>query len=424
MKVSSVKNSIADGLRFKSKQSKNIVAGMVCNNLTNNTVQNQVSFKGNAEIAKKFFFQFRKLSEYMKNPSEMTNALIAMIGTGIIAPFAIMCSPKKKCNQAQDEKKAREKKFFQAIRQPISAFLAFGFQVPTTVGISRLFDYLAFKKQIGLFQDKALLGKFIPIKKYLVRQAKKALKENASSELKKEWAEELDLARNTEKLKAEFRKKLIDEYKKAELTISDEKLDKLVNNKRKFNNFVAEKISKQKYDNLLAQKVSELASKNFDIKDIDLVTPKYQNLAKETFSDEFKALKKNAKLNFFDKFISVMGFSNKKLNALSKAESELAKEKGLIIMKEDIASGKIPNYFKDSVSRLRKFIKDKNAKAQKIYGNKVFWLSLVANLFMVAASCTALNWLHPKFAQFVDNIRGKNKPQNTKQDAKVEVKAA
>ena len=149
-----------------------------------------------------------------------------------------------------------------------------------------------------------------------------------------------------------------------------------------------------------------------------MVTPKYQNLAKQEFREEFETLRKNAKLNFFDRFISTMGFSNKKLDELGKAEKQLAKEKGLILMKKDV-----PDFFKNGTTRLKKFIKDKNAKAQKIYGNKVFWLSLVANLFMIAASCTALNWLHPKFAQFVDNIRGKNKSQKAQSEKKVEVKA-
>ena len=379
--------------------------------------KNVVAFKGHADLGKRFYLHFRKLSNYMKNPSEMTNAIIVMIGTGIIAPFAIMCSPKKKCHKGQSEKTEREKKFFQALRQPVSAFLAFAFQVPTTVGIARLFDYMAFKKHLELFKDKDL-GNFIPIKEYLVREAKKALKENADPELKKEWATELKLAENTAKLKEEFKAQLKNEYKNVGLEISDAELDKLVNNKRRFDNFVAEKVSKEKYAKLLEEKLIELQEKNFEIKDIDLVTPKYQNLAKQEFREEFETLRKNAKLNFFDRFISTMGFSNKKLDELGKAEKQLAKEKGLILMKKDV-----PDFFKNGTTRLKKFIKDKNAKAQKIYGNKVFWLSLVANLFMIAASCTALNWLHPKFAQFVDNIRGKNKSQKAQSEKKVEVKA-
>ena len=81
----------------------------------------------------------------------------------------------------------------------------------------------------------------------------------------------------------------------------------------------------------------------------------------------------------------------------------------------------MPEILTNDMTRLRKFIKDKNALAQKLYANKIFWLSLVSNLFMVAISCVALNWLQPKFAKIVDNIRGKKNSPQPQQEKKVEV---
>ncbi|MBR3890401.1 hypothetical protein IKJ53_07785, partial [bacterium] len=54
-----------------------------------------------------------------------------------------------------------------------------------------------------------------------------------------------------------------------------------------------------------------------------------------------------------------------------------------------------------------KFVDVKNEKAQKIFANKKFWLSLGINLFMVTASCYALNWAHPKLKAFLDERKEK-----------------
>ena len=46
-------------------------------------------------VSKKCWLHLRRLSNYMKDVSEFTNATIAAIGTGIIAPLVIMVSPGK-----------------------------------------------------------------------------------------------------------------------------------------------------------------------------------------------------------------------------------------------------------------------------------------------------------------------------------------
>ena len=389
-----------------------------------NETSGSVAFKGNGEFSKKAWLMFRKLSNYMKEPSEMTNAEIAFIGTGAIAPFAIMCSPKKKDVVTEEDKKHdKEKKMFQALRQPVSALLAFGFQVPTTIGIAMGFNHLAYNKQLKFFNDETI-GTLIPDKNYLKKQAASVLKGHANPELQSKWSEVLaKVHANEDTYMQELKEIKRREYDEVKMQVSDEKLEKLVNKKRTKNKFFAEKMADLMHDKLFDEKVQQLSNKNFEIKDLDLVTEEYQNLAKQRYQGEFAKLKQDAKLNVFDKFISLIGISNKKLSNLSNAEKDLAKEKGLELIKQDIANKKIPDVLKDSKAKLRNFIENKDIKAQKLYSNKIFWLTLVTNLFMVGISCVALNWLHPKFADFVDKIKERRQADKIQSNTKVEVEA-
>ncbi len=421
MKVNSVNNGVypeKNEIAAFSVNKKRTAMSYASNNANNNS--NSVAFRGN--LSKQFWFKFRNLSNYMKEPSEMTNALIAMIGTGGIAPFAIMCSPKKKSAQEQDQKADKDKKFFQALRQPVSAFLAFAFQVPTTIGIAMGLNKLAYQKNIKFFDDD-ILGHLIPDKKYLKKRARNALDKGASSELKEAWAEELKLANDEKTITKELKNQIKQEYKEVGIDVSEEELDKLAGKKSRRNKFIAEKMADAKQEKLIDIKVQELSNKHYDIKDTDLVTESYQKLAKQRFKEEFASLKENAKLNWFDKFIETMGFSNKKLNTLNNQIKELAQNKGLLIIKQEIQEGKTPDIFNDNKAKLRKFIENRIGKSQKLYANKIFWLTLVTNLFMVAVSCVALNWLHPKFADFIDNTKDKWHARKASADKKVEVSA-
>ena len=179
MGVSSIKSSVVKSNGLHSVQN-NIVS--TAKGYAYNRSRKAVSFGMNTNVPKYFWLYLKKLSKYMKEPSEMTNALIAMIGTGLIAPFAIMCSPKKKGNQsAGDAKTDKEKKFFQALRQPVSALLQFGFQVPTTVLIAMGLNHMAYKQHRKFFNDEKL-GTIIPSKSYLGDEAKKILAGKASPE--------------------------------------------------------------------------------------------------------------------------------------------------------------------------------------------------------------------------------------------------
>ncbi len=379
-----------------------------------NSGHDTVSFKGKG--GNKFWLVFRKVSEYMKEPSEMTNAIVAAVGTGAIAPIAIMCSPNKKTRNAEDKKTEKSKKSFQALRQPVSAALQFGFQVPTTIGIAKGLNKLAYEKHKPFFNDE-VLGTLIPDKKYLKKQAKNVLNDRASQKVKDSWKEELEkINKEAISLQNEFTDKLRDDYTQVGMEISENRIKAASKNTKKKNKFLAEKMADAKHDRLLEQKVEELKNKKFDIKDLDLVTEDYQNLAKLRHKADFDKLKADAKLSPLDKFIDSMGFKNKKLRKLEEAEKNMAKDKGLELMKKDV-----PEVFNNSQARLKYFLKNRNVKAQKLFANKIFWITLVSNLFMVAISCVALNWIHPKFARAVDGIKQKHDAKN--EQKKVEVRA-
>ena len=79
-----------------------------------------VSFKAapsSSNFGKKGWLWLRHMSEKMKDITEVKNAFIAAIGTGIIAPAIILVSPGK------GDKEDKDKKFLQALRQPLSALL-------------------------------------------------------------------------------------------------------------------------------------------------------------------------------------------------------------------------------------------------------------------------------------------------------------
>ena len=422
MEVEKVRNSVYKKAEASMQSNKNNrIAAHTLPVQKNDTVTiSSVAFKG---ASNRLRLLFRQLSNYMKEPSEMISAEVAFIGTGGIAPFAIMCSPKKK-DENIDPQKDREKKMFQALRQPVSAALAFGFQVPTTLGIAALFNHLAYEKDTKFFYDEKL-DKLIPDKKYLKKQAEKIIKGSASEELKSKWGNITDMANNFDQYKPELIEELRQERKDVGIDISDEELEKMAEKPKRKNKFLAEKMAEARREVLINEKVAEIAGKPEKLeglKDIDFVTEEYQKLAKNKFKEDFKQLRENANLNWFDKTIEYLGFSNGKLKKLEEAEKELSKEKGLQILKEEM-----PNVFgegaTDTLAKIKNFVKTRDVKAQKLFNNKVFFISLLTNLIMVGISCVALNAFHPKFAAFVDKLRGK-KPENAQNEGKkVEVRA-
>ena len=250
----------------------------------------------------------------------------------------------------------------------------------------------------------------IPTEKYLAKMV-----ENEEIEaLEAKFEEVID----GKSLKQELEANIKEECKCAGLEISDEELAKRVKNDKK--DFLEKKIAKAKFEKLKEEKIQEILKnpekypKIANLQDIDLVTEDYQNWAEQKYKAQYSKLEKDANLSFFDKTMRLMGFETKKTKALDKAQKAFKKEKGLERLKE-----KSPEIFEDQAKKIRSFIDAYQKESEKVFSNKKFWLSLLVNLFMVTASCYALNWMHPRVNKWIENKRAE-KEANSQQ--KVEVK--
>lgn len=371
-----------------------------------------VSFQGRTnEFTKHGWYALRSISDKMQNASEITNALIQAIGTGIIAPLIILVSPGK------GDKEDNDKKFFQAIRQPLSAGLALAFQLPATMAVNRFINNLAYEKRIKLFKDDKL-GNLIHDKKYL--------KKRVTAEEINEFASKFEEIVNGKSLRQELEDKIRNAHEEVGLKISDEKLAKLVEKEK--HNFLKDKVVEKKHERLLAEKMVELKENNFDVKTIketELVTDKYKDIAILRNERAYAELEKKANLSFFDKLARLLGLSTSNVKKLEDAQKKFATETGLQILKEEeFKKPDSDNLFRNAEAKLKRFIENQDAKSQKFFGNKKFWLSLFVNLFMVTASCYALNWAHPRFKELIDKHKANNNEQpQPVENKKVEVEA-
>ena len=109
------------------------------------------------------------------------------------------------------------------------------------------------------------------------------------------------------------------------------------------------------------------------VKDIDLVTEEYQNLAAHRYKTEYSKLEKEANLSFFDKIARNMGFETKKTKALEDAQKAFKKEKGLELLKQDS-----PEIFKDKVKKMETYIKASEKDATKYFNNNMKDFSIFA----------------------------------------------
>ena len=416
MEVNSIKSSVRkfqnNSLSF-TKKLNNIDCGEKTYRIsTNKKTKNNISF---GKIH--FMYILKSWSKYMEKPSEGVNTVINAIGTGLIAPFAIMCSPKKPCRNPKqdDDKKDRDKKFFQAVRQPVSAALAFALTMPTAILINKVFGDGAYKKHWGIFNDK-YLNHLIPDENYLKKQAEKILSGKASPELKAEWAQELNLAQNREQMLEDFKNNIKQEIEQVKDTISENELEKIARNKRKVKKFTAEKMAQAKQERMIQEKIQELAERPTQYSDLEFVTEKYMKKAKETYSSEFEALKKKANLRWYDKLLNFIGLQNKKVETFERAVEQKARERGLEFLKKDMGSE-----FDIYIKKLDMFVRTRCTKSQTLFKNKVFWLSVGVNAFMFGVSGLTLNWLHPKLAAFIDKRRGKSPEQANMSKKNVEV---
>ena len=414
METKSIKSSVVKNyMRFNKNRSINNNVTKTYHVSANEKTKNNVSF---GRISCKLIF--RNIAGMMSNIDETKNAFITMIGTGLIAPFAIMCSPKKPCRNPKpsDDVKDREKKLFQALRQPISAALAFAFNMVSIYGINKLLNYGAYKAHWGMFKDEGL-KELIPDGKYLEKEARTVLKGKADNKLAAEWAEELNFVqKNDEQLKSGLKEKIRAEYDDVGITLDKAALEEKASSKSAMQDFKIEKMVEAKQKKLKEAKVQELMSDVPKNLDTELITEDYQKQVRKLCSDEFDAIEKRANLKWYDKFLRIFGYNTKKVTALENEKTELMNKKGIELVKT-----KMGKAFDNVSTKLKAYVDIRTPKAQKVFKNKLFWISLATNLVTLALSCVALNWLHPKLAAGIDKLRGKNAEQTPSTEKKVEV---
>lgn len=387
-----------------------------------------VAFKGNGDFSKRAWYTFKKLSNFFKESDEIVSQVIQFFGTAAIAPFAILVSPTRGEARKLPKEEQKEKKRFQALRQPISALIAISLTFPLTKITKKIMNTLAFEKHSQMFNDKELemngkkvdFGQLITSKSYLTKKVDKQLRtgeltEEAISKIEG-FDGKIDLVALREEFKELKRKDLADSGIKA----TEEELEKLVSKKRPFRKFVSEKIAGEMYNKEILAKVEECRNKpGFqNIDDIQLVTDNYKKLMKNDYSEEFSKLKKDSKISVLDELVESWGVKTKKMQAFRNAEDKLATEKALAYLKKAE-----PELFTDSSKKLKNYVENLNAKAQSVFKRKTDLYSMVISMAGMAVSCLILNWVHPKFANAVDKLRDKRRESAANHNKKVEVAA-
>ncbi len=366
-----------------------------------------VSFKGGAgDLGKKFWLQLRRLGNQMKDNNEFQNAVIAAIGTGIIAPAVILVSPGK--GDEQDKKK----KFTQAVRQPISALFALGFQLPATMIMTDKINQAVYDRHWGIFKDE-FIGDILPSEKHLINNVKK----EEVNALEAKFEEVI----NGKSLRQELEALIRENSEEVGLNMPEDELAAEV--KKRKENFLKQKVAKQKYNQLMEEKLQEIINnpekypkfteKLKNIEKLDFVTEDYMQTAAQKFKPEFDLLEKEANLSFWDRTVRILGYETKKLKELKDRQTAFKKERGLKLLLEDC-----PDLFKNNELKVKKLFESYQANATKALQGKTFWATLFVNIFMVVASCYALNWAHPIVNKFLENKK-EEKNINTQ---KVEVK--
>ncbi len=414
-------------LRLISNNNEDLPNGGINSNVLTNS-NNSVQFRGGGDFSKKSWHTFKKLSNFLKESDEIVSQIIQFFGTAAIAPFAILVSPTRGEARKLPKEQQKEKKRFQALRQPLSALIAISLTFPLTKMTKKIMNTLAFEKHSQLFNDKELemngkkvdFGQLITSKSYITKNVEKQLKRDGLSEESiskiKGFEGKIDIAA----VKAEFKDLIRKDYADCGIELTEEKLEQLACKKGPFRKFVSEKIASEMYNKEIMAKVEECRHKpEFqNIEDVQLVTDKYKKLMRNDYPEEFSKLRKDAKIGVLDELVESWGVKTKKMQAFRDAEDKLATEKGLAYLKKAE-----PDLFTNSSKKLKNYVENLNAKAQSVFKRKTDLYSMVISMAGMAVSCLILNWVHPKFAKFVDNRRDRRNESKSIQNQKVEVAA-
>ena len=204
-----------------------------------------------------------------------------------------------------------------------------------------------------------------------------------------------------------LRQKHIDEikslYASDSITITDAELKEELQKKQ--DKFIREQCAKAKKDKLIeAIQIDTSAIKDEDLisKEVEKYVEKAEKAdakeAKEAIKSRIETLKNDTKLKWYEK----LGIKTKKLKEYKAQCKAIENEEYVKCLRSSN-----PELFANQEVRAKWYKKIKAEEAQKRYGGKKFWISLGVNLVMVTISCYALNWLHPRIKELIDNHRQK-----------------
>lgn len=345
------------------------------------------------DVAKNSDWLPRALTYLGQNDGEILNTVVTAVGTAVVAPIFIAGNP--------ISKEDKETKWYSAMRQPISAVIAF----ITQLYVNNVFNnWMAQRASNGGFGEIYDL-RAMPKANYLKRIIKLEHPEFNQEQLNAEIIRRQTLAER--KVVAEYRNKMKDktiEIKEllckdsldnAEKQIVDEIKKKYKDELKGKNKVYTERFIRKKYNDKMIEEralaniknsITSEATAKFRIREL---AGKFNNVddAIKHMSEQLSSDSKDKKLieNIIERLENIKAYE----------ESQSLKAFSSI---KDL--GKTQEQVLHNV-KIKKLIKARTSDAQKAFSNANKELGIIVSLVTLPFSCGLLNWAYPRVMEYV-----------------------
>ncbi len=381
-----------EGINFKTN----------CTRFGQNTAGKTPSFHGSYDKVITEKLHHAKALKFMKNlewlKGEIGGILITALGTGLVAPIFIGFNPFVKApkNATKEEKQdVKDTKMYTAMRQPISAVLAILFQASVLKYIDKGLDLVFNNPKIAKYARFNLDQQDINTKTYIQDKVRKEMAKDgikkpsmfASKEKRKQYKETLN-----EKVKAiqeQQLEKVADKFQNSgKISAGERSLDFKT---------TADLVNKQIDEYIEVAKSLQKTAENQNQK--DEITKKITELT-ETKIKDTKSANSETIQNTIKKIADKCNFKNSDEAAKSIFNGTDTFDSNLEKVTKKI--------YKDITKGYKKLI-DNNYKS---------WNQLtkigVGVLITLPITCTALNWIYPRFMEkFFPRLAGKKETAQT-----------
>ena len=385
-----------DGINFKTNYSQ-----------TGRNAGKFPSFNGGYDKAIIENLHHAKALKCMKNlewlKGEIGGILITALGTGLVAPIFIGCNPFVKApkNATKEEKQeVKDTKMYTAMRQPISAVLAILFQASVLKYIDKGLDFVFNNPEISKYTRLNIDHQELNTKTYIQSRVKKEMKANGNKKpsfIKALFSKKAKIDRKTYKntldekvknIQEEQLQKVADSFQTGKINIGKRQLDFKT---------TADLVNKQIDEYIKAAKSLEKTAENQEQK--DTIAKKITELTEAKIKDTKSA----------------------NSETINKAIKEIAEK--CRFNDKDTASKAIfegTETFDSNLKKVTKKIYKDISKGYKklIENNYKSWNQLtkigVGVLITLPITCTALNWIYPRFMEkFFPKLAGKKETSQT-----------